>query len=69
MYVYFRYTDNGAVMVVLNNNIKGISLDWSRFYESLGDYSRGKDIISGLEYVVGQELIVEPQSSMIIELY
>lgn len=69
LYVFFRYTDSGSVMIILNNNSRDIKLDWSRYAESLDRYTKGKDIISGLEYVVGQETIIEAQSSMIIELY
>lgn len=69
LYVYFRYTDSGSVMIILNNNNRDIKLDWSRYAESLERYTKGKDIISGLEYVVGQETIIETHSSVIIELY
>lgn len=68
LYVYFRYTDDESVMVVINNSDKTRTLDWQRFKEGTDSYKRGKDIISEQEIVIGEELEIQPKSSMIIEL-
>lgn len=70
VYVYFRYNENEKVMVVLNNNEKEFSFDLSRFAESLQGISKGREVISGKEYLISTEnkLTVSPKTSLILEL-
>ena len=70
VYVYFRYTDNEKVMVIINNNEKDQTFGLDRFAESLGGVSKGKDIISGKEFPVSTQnkLTVSGKSSLILEL-
>ncbi len=68
-YVYFRYTDKKAVMIILNNNnTESKTIDCTRFSEILTGYKYGKDIITGTK--IGLDKITIPKkSAMIIELY
>ncbi len=68
-YVYFRYTDNEAVMIILNNNdTESRTVDCSRFNEILKNYKSGKDIISEKVFEKLDKIIVNKKSSMIIKL-
>ena len=68
-YVYFRYTDNEAVMILLNNNDnESKTVDCSRFNEILKDYVSGKEIIAGKTFDKLNKITINKKSSMIIEL-
>ncbi len=70
IYVYFRYTKNNAVMVILNNSDKkNKTLDCSRFNEILKNYSSGKEIISGQEIDDLKTIKIKAKSAMIIQLH
>jgi len=67
-YVYFRYTDNEAVMVILNNNdTQSRTIDCSRFSEILKSYHSGKEIISD-KPVNLDKITINKKSAMIIKL-
>jgi glycosidase len=68
VYVYLRYTDDEAVMVVMNNhNTDDRSLDLSKYSEILKHYSKGKNILDQKVFDL-TELTVEKKSIAIIEL-
>ena len=68
VYVYFRYTQNGKVMVVLNKNAQEKSINTSRFAEVMGNCTSGKEVISGANIFDVKNLKVPALSAMIIEL-
>ena len=68
VFVYFRYNDNECVMVILNNNEAEQAIDVKHFAESLKDFSKGKDVISGREFSVKENFKIPAKSSMVIEL-
>jgi glycosidase len=69
IYVYFRYLDKNAVMVVLNNNDEAINdLQLNRFAEILNQYQSGKDILSGETLPIKGHLSIPAKSGRIIEL-
>jgi len=68
LYVYFRYNENGKVMVVLSKNKEQKTLDTSRFAEMLKNCTSGKDVISGMNISDLKSLVVPAMSAMIIEL-
>jgi len=68
VYVYFRYTQNGKVMVVLNKNAQEKSINTSRFAEVMENCTSGKDVISGANIFDVKNLKVPALSAMIIEL-
>ncbi|MBC6996059.1 glycoside hydrolase family 13 protein [Neolewinella lacunae] len=49
-YVYFRYTDDEKVMVVLNKGTEGLSLDLSIYEEILPAGATLRDVLTGKEY-------------------
>ena len=68
VYVYFRYTDNKRVMVVINNNKENQSLDLKRFSEGIKNFTKGKDIISDKDFDLKTNLSVPAKSSLVLEL-
>lgn len=68
VYVYFRSHEDKSVMVIINNNPEKQSLQTARFMESLKGYNTGKDIISGKNIAIGDQMEVEGKTAMIIEL-
>jgi len=69
VYVYFRYTDNEAVMVLLNNDdTQKKEIDCNKFKEILSDYKTGYDVINDKKIVSLETITIEPKSVLIIEL-
>lgn len=67
-YTYFRYTDDEAVMVILNKNIEAKTIKTDRFKEVIDGYKSGKEIISGNTISDISEVIVPAKSAVIVEL-
>lgn len=69
-YVYFRYTKNEAVMVILNNNnSEERTVDCKRFEEILKGYNSGLEITTNTKIDKLDKITIKPKSAMIIELY
>lgn len=70
IYVYFRYTDNETIMVVLNNNKKGIlKVDTARFNEILGSFSEGKNILTRRKIRQLKSINIKAKSALVIKLF
>ncbi|MFO8000499.1 MAG: glycoside hydrolase family 13 protein [Marinilabilia sp.] len=69
VYVFFRYLDNEAVMVMLNNDEEEArTVTSDRFSEIITEYNQGEDILSGDELSSLEEFEIEAKSARIIEL-
>jgi glycosidase len=68
VYVYFRYNTVERVMVIINNNPEAQTLDLTRFAEGLAGATSGKDIISGEQISLDENLEVSGKSSLVLEL-
>lgn len=69
VYVYFRYIDDEAVMVLLNNNEEDAKdVDTSRFSEITSKYTKGIDIVSREKINTLNTLTIPAKSALIIEL-
>lgn len=68
VYVYFRYTDDQKIMVVLNKLKKGDEMPLEHFQEMLGDVKSGKDVLTGKEYDLGETLKLPAMQPLILEL-
>lgn len=67
-YVFFRHTDNEAVMVIMNKNEESKSIDRSRFAEFLDNYTTGTNIVDGTTIDVSQNFEIGPKQTAIFEL-
>jgi len=68
IYVYFRYNQNGKVMVVMNKNAQEKTIDTSRFGEIMANCTSGNEIISGNTITDLKNLKAPAMSALIIEL-
>jgi glycosidase len=67
-YVYFRSFQERNTMIVINKNKEEFYLKIERFRKSLKDSQRGKDIISGETHNLTKDILLKPETSLIIEL-
>lgn len=68
VYVYFRYSDDKKVMVILNKNDNASTVDLKRFSEMLNGTSLAIDAINGSKVELCNKLKVPAKSPMILEL-
>ena len=68
VYVYFRYTEQETVMVVINNNSSNQKINLARFNEKLQGYISGTDVVSGKTIALDQDLELDGKSALILEL-
>ncbi|WP_081421545.1 glycoside hydrolase family 13 protein [Salinivirga cyanobacteriivorans] len=67
-YVYFRHTDNEAVMVILNNHPEeSRTIDGARFKEVLDRYGNGKNVMTGETVSDKSTFTLKAKSVKIIE--
>lgn len=67
IYVYFRYTKQQTVMVVLNKNATATTVGTGRFAEIIKNTKNAKNILTG-ETVSLDQLSIDPKSALILEL-
>ena len=67
-YVYFRYDSKESVMVLFNNSNETKAINTNRFAENIVNYKTGKDVITGKEIDLANEITLEPKSVLILEL-
>jgi glycosidase len=68
VYVYFRHNNTESVMVIVNNDIKKHQINNTHFEENLKNFTSGKDVLSGQNYDLKQDILIEGKSSLILEL-
>jgi glycosidase len=68
VYVYFRYDDNGAVMVALNRNAEAASLALDRFGDFIDAGSRGRDAMTGAAVAFDKPLSLAAKSATILRI-
>lgn len=68
VYVYFRYTDQQKVMVVLSKNTAATELDTRRFSDLLTPRSVGRDVITGRQLALGRSLTLPARAALVLEV-
>lgn len=68
IYVFFRYTGKDKVMVVMNKNAQGKSLDLERFAEMLDTHSSASDVMTGESFSLEKKLSIPAKTAMILEI-
>jgi glycosidase len=68
VYVYFRYTAQKTVMVVINNSKTKQTFKTARFQENIKAYKAGKDILTANSYDLSSEISLEEKTALILEL-
>jgi glycosidase len=68
IYVYFRYDEKEAVMVMINKNKESRKPDLSRFNEVLKGYRVGKDVVTGKAFILADGMEVAGETATVVEL-
>ncbi|NOU60344.1 glycoside hydrolase family 13 protein [Marinifilum caeruleilacunae] len=68
IYSYFRFTDSGKVMVILNKNKEAVQMETGRYHEMLNGETSGKDVLSGKTYELNGSIEVPAQTALILEI-
>lgn len=68
VYVYFRYTDTKAVMVILNRSAKAQQVSFTRFNEMLKSYSKAYNVLNEQNVNLSEVHNVLPDTIEILEL-
>ena len=68
VYVYFRYSDTGKVMVVLNKNAEASTLDVSHYAEMLQVGTKLHEVLSGESLIMGAKLTIPGKSARVYEV-
>lgn len=68
LYVFFRYTDDDAVMVVMNSNNYEVILNTDKYQERLEGYSKGRDVFTGNLLHDITQLRIPARSPLVLDL-
>jgi neopullulanase len=68
VYVYVRYVEGRAVMVVLNKNKQDVSLPLSRYSEFLDGKKKARDVLNNRKLDISKPVPLKASSSTIIDL-
>jgi glycosidase len=68
IYIYFRYTQDDAVMVVVNKNEESKEIDLARFNEALQGFSKGRDVVTQGIYELLTVMKVPAKTALVLEL-
>lgn len=68
VYVYFRFTDQERVMVVVNNNTKDQSLTLDHYSEGIAGRTQAYEVISDQNFTLSEVLEVPAETTLIMEL-
>ena len=68
VYVYFRYTDEETVMVILNNNKQSKTISRKQYIEMLRNYTKGKNVLTGNTVDVHKDFEVQGKTATILAL-
>lgn len=66
IYVYFRYTKDQKVMVILNRNEQPTTIDPARFREIIGGDKKGVDIISSKMFDLTSVLEIPAKTTLVL---
>ncbi|SMB83817.1 alpha amylase catalytic region [Hymenobacter roseosalivarius DSM 11622] len=68
VYTYFRYSDAGTVMVLMNSNKDAKTVDGGRFAERLNGFSSGVEVVSGAVVLDLKTLRIPGRTAWVVEL-
>jgi neopullulanase len=69
IYVFFRYNQGNAVMVVVNTNETDYEVDFKRFQERLKGFTSYSDIIGKTSGYLSDNLVIPPAQCLILKMY
>ena len=66
-YAFFRYTDDDAVFVYINNTFEERALDWNHYREFVAGPVEGRNVLTGENITLQDGVTVAPKSALIVE--
>ena len=66
-YAFFRYTDDDAVFVYINNTFEERALDWNHYREFVAGPVQGRNVLTGENIILQDGVTVAPKSALIVE--
>ena len=66
-YAYFRYNDEAAVFVYINNNLDPVNVPWSYYSEITEGLQGGVDVLTGEAAEVSDATVVAPKTALVVE--
>lgn len=66
-YAYFRYNDEAAVFVYINNNLEPVNVPWSYYSEITEGLQGGVDVLTGEPVEVSDATVVAPKTALVVE--
>ena len=66
-YAYFRYNDDAAVFVFINNTLEDKNVPWSYYSEITEGLQGGVDVLTGEPVEVSDATVVAPKTALVVE--
>ena len=66
-YAYFRYNDDAAVFVFINNTLEDKNVPWSYYSEITEGLQGGVDVLTGKPFEVSDATVVAPKTALVVE--
>jgi hypothetical protein len=66
-YAYFRYNDDAAVFVYINNNLEEVNVPWTYYSEISEGLTGGVDVLTGEPVEISDETVVAPKTAIVVE--
>ena len=66
-YAYFRYNDEAAVFVYINNNLEPVNIPWSYYSEITEGLQGGVDVLTGEPVEISDATVVAPKTALVVE--
>ena len=66
-YAYFRFDDDDAVFVYINNNLDPVNVPWSYYSEISEGLTDGVDVLTGEPFEVSDATVVAPKTALVVE--
>ncbi len=67
VYVYFRYTDDDKVMVIMNKSDKEQTFDTARFSERVSQGETATEVLTNQPTAIGETITIAPKSAMVLD--
>ena len=68
LYIHVRYNDEERVVIIYNNSMESAEIDMVKYKEVFEGYAKAKDILLDENLLVGDGLIVDPNTVLVLEL-
>jgi len=68
LYVYFRYDAKETVLCAMNSGEMPVTLDFSRYGQRTGGFTKGVDVLTGQQYSLDQKTSMPGRTMWVLEL-